>query len=195
MCWRMKAVLAALVVLLGSSGWGQAWARTETAVFAGGCFWCLERDMEGLAGVVSAESGYTGGRERNPTYRQVSFEQTGHYEAVRVRFDPDKISYRALVDRFWTFIDPTDSGGQFCDRGPSYRTAIFATPTQQGEAQASKAALKQLRAITPILPAETFWPAEDYHQDYAKKNPIRYKLYRTSCGRDARLREVWGGKP
>lgn len=169
-------------------------ARMETAVFAGGCFWCAEHDLAAIPGVVDVVSGYTGGTVANPTYDQVVTETTGHFEAVRVTFDPAKISYRQLADRFWRLIDPTDAGGQFCDRGPSYRAAVFVTPAQAPIAEASRAAaaatLKRT-IVTQVLPASTFWPAEAYHQDYAEKNPVRYTFYRTSCGRDARIAAVW----
>lgn len=171
--------------------------RLETAVFAGGCFWCTESDMEKIPGVVSAVSGYTGGTTRNPTYEQVTAQTSGHLEAVRVTYDPRRISYRQLVDRFWRTIDVTDDGGQFCDRGQSYRTAVFATAAQKPIADASRAAAARAvrtgRLLTPVRPAATFWPAEDYHQDFYKKNPLRYRVYRQGCGRDARLRAVWGG--
>lgn len=168
----------------------------QEAVFAGGCFWCAEHDLEEIPGVLSVVSGYTGGTLANPTYQDVITETTGHYEAVRVRYDPAQISYRQLVDRFWPLIDPTDAGGQFCDRGPSYRAAVFVTPAQRADADASKAALAasdRLSApvVTQILPLGRFYEAETYHQDYAKKNPVRYRVYRTGCGRDARLRQVW----
>lgn len=169
--------------------------RTETAVFAGGCFWCTESDFEHTTGVISAVSGYTGGPEANPTYEQVSSETTGHMEAVRVTFDPAKISYRALVDHFWRTIDPTDQGGQFCDRGPSYRPAVFvATPRQRSDAEASKAAAQTALGKpinTPIRNLGAFWPAEGYHQDFYKSNALRYKLYRAGCGRDRRLKALW----
>lgn len=171
-------------------------ARYETAIFAGGCFWCTESDFEHMAGVVSAESGYTGGTQANPTYEQVGSGRTGHIEAVRVTYDPRRISYRQLVDRFWPTIDPTDDGGQFCDRGAVYRTAVFVTPAQTPVAEASRAdaarKLKRGRMLTPIRPAGRFWPAEAYHQDFYKKNPLRYRVYRQGCGRDAKLRAVWG---
>jgi peptide-methionine (S)-S-oxide reductase len=170
--------------------------QTAEAVFAGGCFWCVEHDFEELPGVVEAVSGYTGGEEPNPTYQQVSSETTGHYEAVRVVYDPTIVSYGELVEYFWRHVDPTDAGGQFCDRGPSYRTAIFVTPEQREAAEASKAALEASGVlpgpvVTPVLPLGEFWEAEEYHQDYADRNPVRYSYYRTSCGRDARVREVW----
>ncbi|MDX2234686.1 MAG: peptide-methionine (S)-S-oxide reductase MsrA [Hyphomonadaceae bacterium] len=168
----------------------------QEAVFAGGCFWCVEHDFQAIPGVREVLSGYTGGHLPNPTYEDVITETTGHYEAVRVRFDAGQITYRQLVDRYWRLIDPTDAGGQFCDRGPSYRSAIFVTPAQRADAEASKAALiasDRLTApvVTEVLPLARFYPAEEYHRDYAKKNAVRYNLYRQGCGRDARLRQVW----
>ena len=172
-------------------------ARTETAIFAGGCFWCTESDFEHLPGVIGAVSGYTGGRTANPTYEQVSHGGTGHYEAVRVVYDPRRVSYQQLVRHFFRTVDPTDGGGQFCDRGDSYRTAIFATPQQRPIAEAERAEANRLlggRVVTPVVAAGRFWPAEDYHQDYYRRNSIRYRYYRWRCGRDARLQAVWGGR-
>jgi peptide-methionine (S)-S-oxide reductase len=172
--------------------------RVETAVFAGGCFWCTEADFEKVPGVISAVSGYTGGNVPRPTYEQVSAGGTGHYEAVQVRFDPARVSYERLAQHFFRTVDPTDPGGQFCDRGESYRTAIFVASDRQRLAAlaAKEAAARTLKRpiVTPVLRASAFWPAEGYHQDYYKKNPIRYRFYRGGCGRDARLREVWGRK-
>ncbi|MBC7767363.1 MAG: peptide-methionine (S)-S-oxide reductase MsrA [Phycisphaerales bacterium] len=167
-------------------------AGAQEAVFAGGCFWCMEHDMSAVPGVVEVMSGYTGGRNANPTYEN----HPGHYEAVRVRFDPAVISYRQLIDRYWQFTDPTDNGGQFCDRGSSYRPAIFVTPAQRTDAEASKAAViadgrVNGRVITPILPLGAFTEAEDYHRNYAQRNPARYAAYRAACGRDRVLRQVW----
>ncbi len=161
-------------------------------MFAGGCFWCMEHDMGAIPGVIEVMSGYTGGRNANPTYQN----HPGHYEAVRVRFDPAVISYRQLVDRYWLYTDPTDNGGQFCDRGSSYRPAIFVTPAQRADAEASKREVIASgrvngRVITPILDLGRFTEAEEYHRDYARRNPERYARYRAGCGRDARLREVW----
>lgn len=171
-------------------------ARTETAIFAGGCFWCTEADFEKLPGVTQAVSGYIGGRTRNPTYEQVSKGGTGHYEAVRITYHPSRVSYAQLARHFFRTVDPTDAGGQFCDRGESYRTAIFATtPEQKRIAEAARAEANRAlrgRVVTPVLAASTFYLAEGYHQDYYKKNPIRYRFYRSRCGRDARLKEVWG---
>jgi peptide-methionine (S)-S-oxide reductase len=170
--------------------------RIGTAVFAGGCFWCTESDFEHVPGVIDAVSGYTGGRTRNPTYEQVSAGGTGHYEAVRVRYDRARVSYAALARHFFRTVDPTDAGGQFCDRGESYRTAIFvAGPDQRREAEAAKAEADRLlggRVVTPVLDLGPFYEAEDYHQAYYRRNPIRYRYYRARCGRDARLREIWG---
>ena len=164
----------------------------EYAVFAGGCFWCVESDFEKLDGVGDVQSGYAGGTLQNPTYRN----HEGHLEVARIPFDPAVISYRALVDYFFRHVDPLDDGGQFCDRGHAYTTAIFYNSTAQKEAaEASKAeADKELGnpTVTPIRELDRFWVAEDYHQDYYKKNPIRYKFYRTSCGRDRRVAKVWG---
>ncbi len=171
-------------------------AGSAVAVFAGGCFWCTESDFDKIPGVLATTSGYTGGKLRNPTYKQVSAGGTGHIEAVRVTYDPAKVSYATLAARFIRTVDPIDSGGSFCDRGYHYRSAFFvATPAQRQIAQAIKArAQASLRkpVATLILPAATFYPAETYHQDYYKKNPVRYRFYRSSCGRDARLKQVWG---
>ena len=169
---------------------------TAQAVFAGGCFWCTESDFDKIPGVLSTTSGYTGGKLRNPTYKQVSAGGTGHIEAVRVTYDPARVSYATLAARFIRTIDPLDSGGSFCDRGYGYRSAYFvATPAQRRIAETIKnrtqASLKKPVA-TLILPAATFYPAETYHQDYYKKNPVRYRFYRLNCGRDARLKEIWG---
>jgi len=173
-------------------------ANAQTALFAGGCFWSAERDIEAVPGVHSAVSGFAGGHIANPSYDQVTGGRTGHLEAVQVVFDPARISYAALVRRFLRTIDPTDAGGQFCDRGESYRTAIFAlNPAQQRAAEAARAeAGRALRApiATRVRPAARFYPAEAYHQDYARRNPGHYNRYRTGCGKDARLRAVWGAE-
>ena len=170
-------------------------AARATAVFAGGCFWCTEADFEKLPGVLSAVSGYTGGRTANPTYEQVSANGTGHYEAVRVTYDPARIGYAQLVRHFFRTVDPLDAGGQFCDRGESYRTAVFTANREERRlAEAERARVnRQLggKVVTPLLNAAAFYPAETYHQDYYKKNPVRYKYYRYRCGRDARLKAVW----
>jgi peptide-methionine (S)-S-oxide reductase len=171
--------------------------ESATAIFAGGCFWCLEADFDKLPGVLSTESGYAGGTLRNPTYDQVSRGGTGHAESVRVTYDPAQVQYEKLLDYFWHHVDPTVKDRQFCDIGNQYRTAIFyQNDMQRRAALTSKAAFEKTgrfaRIYTEIAPAGVFYPAEEYHQDYYKKNPIRYKYYRTSCGRDARVNEVWG---
>ncbi len=171
--------------------------KTETAVFAGGCFWCTESDFEKVDGVVEAISGYTGGMAANPTYEQVSAGGTGHVEAVKVIYDPDKVSYSQLLDVFWKHIDPTDGGGQFVDRGSQYRSVIFYSDEEQHQlAEASKRELDQSGrfdkpVVTEILPLGSFYDAEGYHQDYYKKNPIRYNFYRTGSGRDRFLEKAW----
>lgn len=176
-------------------------ANLETAIVAGGCFWCVEADFDKVDGVVETISGYTGGHVENPTYQQVTYDDTGHYEAVQIRYDPERVSYGELVEYFWRHVDPTDAGGQFCDRGASYRTAIFATtPEQRDIAQMSKAELEAAGflpepVVTPVLDATSFWPAEDYHQDYYTTNRLRYAYYRNGCGRDARVREIWKNAP
>ena len=167
--------------------------RAAEAMFAGGCFWCMEADFEKLEGVGEVVSGFTGGTLQNPTYRG---NHEGHYEAVKVSYDPAVVSYEQLLEHFWHNIDPFDDRGQFCDKGPSYRTAIFATDEQRPAAEASLAAVRARFAdreiATELLPAGRFWPVEAYHQDYAEKNPLRYKYYRWNCGRDQRLEEAWG---
>lgn len=194
---RAFPLLLAVLLLLA----GPAHAAVEEAVLAGGCFWCLEHDLETLPGVLEAESGYSGGRVSNPTYRQVSAGGTGHQEVVRVRFDPAKISYPTLLRAYWRNVDPLDGGGQFCDRGSSYQPVIFTKGEQQREqAQASlKAAARELgqpaSAIrVQIKPLNRFWPAEGYHQDYAELNSVKYRYYRWACGRDRRLDQVWGSQ-
>ena len=172
--------------------------KTGIAIFAGGCFWCVEADFDKVPGVLETISGYSGGKVDNPTYEQVSSNRTGHAEVVRIRFDPAKVSYDQLLAVFWKSIDPTTRDRQFCDSGSPYRTAIYAVDDQQLKAaQASVAALEKSKPfkepiVTQIEKASRFYPAEDYHQDYYKKNPVRYKYYRASCGRDARLEQLWG---
>ena len=173
-------------------------AEFATATFAGGCFWCVESDFDTVPGVVETVSGYTGGTTANPTYKQVTEGGTGHREAVRIRYDPKQVSYERLLEIFWRSVDPTDGGGQFCDRGESYQTAIFAGNEEERRlAEASREALEQSMVldapvVTPIELAGEFHPAEDYHQDYYTKNPVRYRFYRFSCGRDSRVQQVWG---
>jgi len=172
--------------------------KLATATFAGGCFWCLELPFDRVPGVVSTTVGYTGGHKTNPTYEQVSSGGTGHAEAIQIVFDPDKVSYAQLLDVFWRNVDPFDAKGQFCDRGSQYRSAIFYHDEEQRkEAEQSRKKLEESLAVeqmvaTEIVPATQFYPAEEYHQDYYQKNPVRYKFYRYSCGRDRRLMEIWG---
>ena len=173
-------------------------AGTAKATFAGGCFWCVEADFDKVPGVISTTSGYIGGTLANPSYEQVSAKTTGHAEAVEIVFDPAKVSYEQLLEKYWRTIDPTTKDRQFCDAGSPYRTAIFTHGQQQAAAaQASKAALDKSKpfkapVVTTIEAAGAFYPAEGYHQDYYKKNPVRYNYYRSACGRDARLKELWG---
>ncbi len=173
-------------------------AATAKATFAGGCFWCMEPPFDELDGVISTTSGYTGGTLANPTYEQVSSGRTGHAEAVEMVYDPSKVSYEKLLEVFWRNIDPTTPDRQFCDVGSQYRSAIFYHDEEQKRlAEASKAEVaKRLGkpVVTEIVAASTFYPAEEYHQDYYEKNPIRYKFYRYNCGRDRRLEELWGAR-
>ncbi len=194
----IKSALVSLGMVLGGQ---QAVAADNpaTAVFAGGCFWCTESDFEKVPGVLAAESGYTGGRKANPTYEQVSDGGTGHTEAVRVTYDPARVNYAQLVEYFWRTIDPTVRNRQFCDVGSQYRSAIFwQTDEERAIAEKSRDALlasgRFKEVHTEIEKASVFYPAEEYHQDYYKKNPIRYGYYRHGCGRDDRLKELWGQK-
>lgn len=194
----MLVLLAALPAISADPHARTAEQRLETATFAGGCFWCMEPPFDKLEGVVSTTSGYTGGRTRNPTYEEVSAGGTGHAESIQVRFDPAKISYARLLEVFWHNIDPTAKDRQFCDVGNQYRSAIFYHDENQRKlALESKRQLEKSRRFrepiqTEIVAAGPFYPAEEYHQDYYRKNPIRYKYYRYSCGRDKRLGELWG---
>lgn len=172
---------------------------TASAILAGGCFWCTEADFEKLPGVISAESGYTAGKTANPSYQEVSSGATGHTEAVRIVYDPARVSYPQLLDHFWRNVDPTVKDRQFCDHGSQYRSGIYyLDDKQRAAAEASRDALlksgrfKQIH--TEIVAASTFYPAEEYHQDYYKKNPVRYQYYRRGCGRDARLEQLWGAR-
>ena len=208
---RTGIVVALALALASHCGLGQAPAPGKTAsakpgsaplekaTFAGGCFWCMQGEFEELPGVKSVVAGYTGGTTRNPTYEQVSSGGTGHFESVEITFDPSKISYERILDTYWHNVDPFTPYGQFCDRGEQYRTAIFVhDPAQRNAAEASKQKIEQTakkKVVTLILPASTFWPAEEYHQDYAKKNPFRYGLYRKGCGRDELLEQIWGVQP
>jgi peptide-methionine (S)-S-oxide reductase len=188
---RRFATTAGVFALLAAQAAPAAAAALKSAVFAGGCFWSAEHDIEHTPGVAKVVAGYAGGASRNPTYG----DHEGHLESVQVTYDPAKISYPQLVDAFFHHIDPTDADGQICDKGASYRTAVFAaSPQERAEAEAVKAKVAQTLGkpvATRVLPAATFWPAEAYHQDYARKNPVSYTAYRIGCGRDARLKVVW----
>jgi peptide-methionine (S)-S-oxide reductase len=199
----LRKLLAPVVLLLVT---GTALAQTPAtpasakATFAGGCFWCVESDFDKVPGVLSTTSGYTGGKTANPTYEQVSSKTTGHAEAVQIVYDPRQVTYEQLLDTYWHSIDPTTRDAQFCDHGSPYRTAIFAhDAVQLKAANESRAALEKTKPfkdpiVTEIVMAGPFYPAEEYHQDYYKKNPLRYQYYRTTCGRDARLKALWGSK-
>jgi peptide-methionine (S)-S-oxide reductase len=182
----------------GRSAAPPAGERAE-ATFAGGCFWCMEPPFDKIDGVRSTISGYTGGTTKNPTYEQVSAGGTGHAEAVEITYDSDKVSYEQLLEVFWRNIDPFDAGGQFCDRGSSYRSAIFYhSDEQKAAAEASKQRLQEelgRTIVTEIVPAAEFYRAENYHQDYYQTNMLKYKFYRWNCGRDQRLEQVWGSAP
>ena len=192
---QSQRILILLALLLGAAGS----ALADKAILAGGCFWCMEADFEKLLGVTDVISGFTGGTLPEPTYNG---NHEGHFEAVEITYDPKTVNYRQLLDYYWVHIDPFDAGGQFCDRGDSYRTAIFvANERERVIAEESKRQVAVLfpgrTVVTPILNASTFFPIkgdESYHQDYFKNNPIRYKYYRWGCGRDQRLKEIWGEK-
>ncbi len=207
---HIRVIGLAFAILLGlfaQSNLAHA-AKLETTVLAGGCFWCIESDFESVPGVVDVVSGYTGGTTRNPTYKKINAGGTGHYEAVKITYDPDKVSYDQLLHMFLRSVDPTDAGGQFCDRGPSYRTAIFVDGA--AERSAAEAAVAQAQTelgqtiVTPVLASARFYNAEEYHQDYYKSSKIivtrrgpktkasAYKFYRNACGRDARVTQLWG---
>lgn len=192
---RLISLAAGLLIALAAPA--IAASNLQSAVFSGGCFWSMQHDLEHVPGVTDTVVGYAGGTQPHPTYDEVSSERTGYLELIKVTFDPAKISYAQLVQRYWHVIDPTDAGGAFCDRGASYHSAIFVTsPDQRRIAEASKTALEQGalkgRIVTPIRDAATFWPAEDYHQHYADKNPADYGDYRTGCRKDEVLRRIWG---
>jgi peptide-methionine (S)-S-oxide reductase len=196
---NLKRWIASLLVCFGLLGVVQFvayGAPLAKATFAGGCFWCMEKPFDVLAGVVSTTSGYTGGQTVNPSYRQVSSGKTGHAESVQVVYDPAQVSYEKLLDVFWHNVDPLDAGGQFCDRGTQYRSSVFVYDDQQRKlAQESKQALEQsgIQPIaTAIVLAGEFYPAEDYHQNYYETNALKYRFYRFACGRDQRLVDVWG---
>jgi peptide-methionine (S)-S-oxide reductase len=197
------AVLTVTVLLIGgwnisSTSQAAADATLAKAYFAGGCFWCMEEAFEKVEGVLSATSGYMGGKVANPTYEEVSAGRTGHAESVEVVYDPSKVSYQKLLDAFWHNVDPVTPNAQFCDHGSQYRSAIFfQTDDEKRASDASKQAIEQSKRltepiVTQIVPATQFYSAEEYHQDYYKKNPIRYKFYKYNCGRAQRLEELWG---
>ena len=195
----LALLLTATACAQTTPGPGAAIPGKATAIFAGGCFWCVEQDFEKLPGVVEVESGYTGGSKAFPTYYEVATGGTGHTEAVRVIYDPQKLSYRQLVNYFWRHIDPTVKDRQFCDKGNAYRSGIYwQNESERAIAEGSRDELLRsgrfARIETEIAPAWKFWPAEDYHQDYYKKNPSRYSVYRFAGGRDARVEEVWSYK-
>ena len=193
---RSLATLSLLTLAALASPGGAA--ERATATFAGGCFWCMEGPFEKLPGVASVTSGYSGGQKKNPTYEEVSAGITGHAEAVQIVYDPEKVTYEQLLEVFWHNIDPVSANGQFCDRGTQYRSAIFyQDEAQKAAALASKAKLEESGVlkkpiVTQIVAFAAFYPAEDYHQDFYKKNPFRYQTYRMGCGRDQRLKELWG---
>ena len=192
----MKWITLTIAIALSFFAHTASAQQLEKAVFAGGCFWCVESDFDKIPGVTATISGYTGGKTKDPTYQQVTAGGTGHYEAVEITYDPAKVSYDALLTAFWHSVDPTDDGGQFCDRGQSYETAVFvANEKERSLAEASENAAQKMvdkPIVTPILAAGPFYAAEDYHQNYYKKNPLRYNYYRWGCGRDNRIKEVWG---
>jgi peptide-methionine (S)-S-oxide reductase len=200
----LPALAVAALALSAAGAVAQQESSTDgqaLATFAGGCFWCMEPPYDELDGVLATTSGYSGGKKADPTYQEVSAGGTGHAEVVQITYDPAKVSYEELLEVFWRNVDPLDAGGQFCDRGDQYRTGIFVHDEEQRRlAEASKRALEdsgrfEEPIVTEITTASAFYPAEDYHQDYYEKNPIRYKFYRWNCGRDQRLAEVWGEQP
>jgi len=202
LCKKIVIVSALTVsVLFGGSGWAEDGNNNiKTAIFAGGCFWCMEPPYDKLKGVKSTISGYSGGNSLNPTYKQISQGGTGHYEVVQVTYDASQVTYKELLDVFWVNVDPFDHKGQFCDKGEHYKGVIFyANQGEFADAEKSVGIVKKAlsakhgdkKIATKLLKAGTFYPAEDYHQDYYQKNPIRYKWYRSGCGRDKRLKQVW----
>ena len=200
----VRLFTAAVLSMLGTQAFAQAQKSpipppgAEVATFAGGCFWCMEPPYDKLDGVYSTISGYMGGAKKNPTYEEVSAGRTGHTEVVQVTYDPKRVTYEKLLETFWKNIDPTVKDRQFCDSGSQYRSEIFwHSDAQRDAAMKSKADLEKNKPfkaaiVTPVTKASEFWPAEEYHQDYYKKNPVRYNYYRSGCGRDARLKELWG---
>jgi peptide-methionine (S)-S-oxide reductase len=198
----MRGPLVALFLLAAGAAAAAAppAAAPARATFAAGCFWCVESDFDKVPGVLATVSGYMGGQTKNPTYEQVSAGGTGHAEVVQVEYDPKKVTYAQLLQVFWRNVDPLTPNAQFCDHGPQYRSALFVADAEQRRlAEESLRALQASKRfdkpiVTEILPAAEFYPAEEYHQDYYRKNPVRYRYYRYSCGRDARLKELWGDK-
>lgn len=193
---NLKTISALLISLL-FTGPVLAESSLEEAILAGGCFWCIEADLEKLGGVKEVVSGYSGGHTENPTYKTVSTGTTGHIEVVKVIFDPNVITYEKILHFFWRHVDPTRDDGQFCDNGEQYRPAILYKPEQKAAADASLMSTREQKPFeaplkVELLPFKTFYEAEDYHQDYYKKNPLRYRYYRFSCGRDQRIEELWG---
>ena len=194
---RKRRLIAAAAFGLGAAAApGVAAAATESAVFAGGCFWCVEEAFDTVPGVIATTSGYTGGTVENPTYQQVTSDTTGHYEAVKVEYDPAKVTYEQLLNTFWRNVDPFDAAGQFCDKGSSYKAAIFTgSDAERQAAESTRAEIAEQfdkTIATEIAAEQTFYPAEDYHQDYYQKNPAQYKYYKWGCGRAQRLEEIWG---
>ena len=203
--WRRTSLVGILLIVVlvvntihSRHTLAQEASETQTAIFAGGCFWCMEEAFEKVKGVHQVVSGYTGGVKERPTYEQVSAGGTGHFEAIEVEYDPSQIGYGQLLEVFWHNIDPTDGAGQFCDKGTQYRAAIFyRNEDEKRLAEESQHALEMSKPFpesiaTQILPASTFYPAEGYHQDYYRKNPVRYRYYKWGCGRAQRLEELWG---
>ena len=190
--------MALMVVLVAATGGAGHAAEQSKAVFAGGCFWCMEEAFEKVEGVVSVTSGYMGGQKTNPTYEEVSAGGTGHAESVEIVYDPAKVSYQKLLDHFWKNVDPLTPNAQFCDHGTQYRAVIFyGNEEEKRQAEASKQSIEQAKRftepiVTQIVMASKFYPAEDYHQDFYKKNPVRYKFYKYNCGRAQRLEQLWG---
>ena len=194
---KLVWTIGIVIMSLGLPAFSATPPPTATAVFAGGCFWCMQADMDKVKGVIHTAAGYAGGTAKNPTYEQVSAGGTGYYESVKVEYNPTVITYAELLNDFWHNIDPTDMQGQFCDKGAQYQAVIFyEDPTQKNAANQSKQQLiasnRFSQVVTQILPSTTFYPAEEYHQEYYKKNPLRYKFYRYNCGRDKRLEQLWG---
>lgn len=199
---KMKSILGRFIVVMAlavpAAGFATDAPKLAKATFAGGCFWCMEEAFESLEGVVSVTSGYTGGKKASPSYEDVSAGRTGHAESVEILYDPAKTTYRKLLDHYWRNVDPITPNAQFCDHGPQYRSAIFYHDEEQKKlAEETKQAIEASKRfkepiVTEIVPASTFYPAEDYHQDFYKKNPIRYKFYKTTCGRVNRLDQLWG---